>query len=40
MCFPPSEFNIETLKAPYSSKIDNLLSKKGLINWYMELTQS
>ena len=22
-------------KAPYSSKIDILLSKKGLINWYV-----
>ena len=28
------------LKAPYSSKIDILLSKKGLINWYMVLIQS
>ena len=28
------------LKAPYSSKIDILLSKKGLMNWYMVLIQS
>ena len=28
------------LKAPYPSKIDILLSKKGLINWYMVLIQS
>ena len=28
------------LKAPYSSKIDILLSKKSLINWYMVLMQS
>ena len=28
------------LKAPYSSKIDILLSKKGLINWYMVLIWS
>ena len=28
------------LKAPYPSKIDILLSKKDLINWYMVLIQS
>ena len=29
-------FPIFLLKAPYSSKIDILLSKKGLINWHIE----
>ena len=32
--------HILSLKAPYSSKIDILLSKKGLINLYMVLIQS
>ena len=27
------------LKAPYTSKIDILLSKEGLINWYIVLIQ-
>ena len=34
------DFNITALKAPYSSQIDILLSKKGLINRYMILIQS
>ena len=32
VCFSQEVFI--QLKAPYSSKIDILLSKKGLINWY------
>ena len=33
-------YNFDPLTAPYSSKIDILSSKKGLINWYMVLIQS
>ena len=35
-----SGITMARLKAPYSSKIDILLSKKGLINWHMVLIQS
>ena len=28
-----------SLKTPYSSKIDILVSKKGLINWYITITK-
>ena len=31
---------MDLLKAPYSSKIDILLSENGLINWYMVLIES
>ena len=34
MC-PAVKHHSYILKAPYSSKIDILLSKKGLMNWYM-----
>ena len=32
-------FPLSILKAPYSSKIEILLSKKDLINWYVVLIQ-
>ena len=34
-----SDVITSSLKAPYSLKIDILLSKEGLINWYRVLTQ-
>ena len=32
--------NTNMLKAPYSSKTDNFLSTKGLLNWYTVLIRS
>ena len=34
------QYVMQRLKAPYSPKLDILLSKKGLTNWYIVLIES